>query len=148
MPSIVVIGSVNLDIVATVPCLPAAGETVTDAVLARYPGGRGANQALAARRLGADVVLVGRVGKDAEADAALALLREGDVDLSGVVAVSVLCEEAEDQPHQEVIHVGEALHGSPFGVVFQQLDIELVKPSRRPDIEGTFANLLDGGDSG
>lgn len=87
MPSIVVIGSVNLDIVATALCLPAAGETVTDAVLARYPGGKGANQALAARRLGADVALVGRVGKDAEADAALALLREGGVDLSGVVAV-------------------------------------------------------------
>jgi ribokinase len=87
MPSIVVIGSVNLDIVATAPCLPAAGEMVTDAVLARYPGGKGANQALAARRLGADVALVGWVGKDAEADAALALLREGGVDLSGVVAV-------------------------------------------------------------
>jgi ribokinase len=87
MPSIVVIGSVNLDIVATAPCLPAAGETVTDAVLARYPGGKGANQALAARRLGADVALIGRVGKDAEADAALTLLREGEVDLSGVVAV-------------------------------------------------------------
>ena len=56
-------------------------------MLARYPGGRGANQALAARRLGADVAMVGRVGKDAEADAALALLREGHVDLSGVVAV-------------------------------------------------------------
>jgi ribokinase len=50
---------------------------VTDAVLARYPGGKGANQALAARRLGADVALVGQVGKDAEADVALALLREG-----------------------------------------------------------------------
>ena len=87
MPFIVVIGSVNLDIVATAPCLPAAGETVTDAVLARYPGGKGANQALAARRLGADVALVGWVGKDAEADVALALLREGGVDLSGVVAV-------------------------------------------------------------
>ena len=87
MPFIVVIGSVNLDIVATAPCLPAAGETVTDAVLARYPGGKGGNQALAARRLGADVALVGRVGKDAEADVALALLREGGVDVSGVVAV-------------------------------------------------------------
>jgi ribokinase len=60
---------------------------VTDAVLARYPGGTGANQALAAHRLGADVALVGRVGKDAEAELALALLREGGVDLSGVVAV-------------------------------------------------------------
>lgn len=87
MTSIVVVGSINLDIVATAPCLPAAGETVTDAMLARYPGGKGANQALAARRLGADVALIGRVGKDVEADAALALLRQDGVDLSGVVAV-------------------------------------------------------------
>jgi ribokinase len=87
MPSIVVVGSINLDIVATAPCLPTAGETVTDAVLARYAGGTGANQALAAHRLGADVALVGRVGKDAEAELALALLREGGVNLSGVVAV-------------------------------------------------------------
>jgi ribokinase len=75
MPSIVVVGSINLDIVAAAPCLPVPGQTVTDAVLARYPGGTGANQALAARRLGA------------EAELALALLREGGVDLSGVVAV-------------------------------------------------------------
>jgi ribokinase len=87
MPSIVVIGSINLDITASVACLPPPGETVTDAVLAKYPGGRGANQALAASRLGADVSLIGGVGKDAEADAALALLRESDVDLSGVLAV-------------------------------------------------------------
>jgi ribokinase len=87
MPTITVIGSINLDIVATVPSLPPPGETVTDAVLAHYPGGRGANQALAAHRLGADVALIGRVGKDAEADAALRLLRESGVDLSGVVAV-------------------------------------------------------------
>jgi ribokinase len=84
MPSIVVVGSINLDIVATAPCLPVPGQTVTDAVLARYPGGTGANQALAARRLGADVALVGRVGNDSEANAALALLRDGGVDLSGV----------------------------------------------------------------
>ena len=81
-PSIVVVGSVNLDIVATAERLPVAGETVTGAELSRFPGGKGANQALAARRLGADVSLVGCVGKDAEADAALALLREGGVDLS------------------------------------------------------------------
>ncbi|MBT8090707.1 MAG: ribokinase [Gammaproteobacteria bacterium] len=81
MPSIVVIGSVNLDIVASVTRLPVAGETVTGAKLRRYPGGKGANQALAARRLGADVRLVARVGDDAAADEALALLREGGVDL-------------------------------------------------------------------
>ena len=82
MSSIVVVGSVNVDIVATVSRLPAPGETVTGAKLNRFPGGKGANQALAARRLGADVSLVARVGDDAAADEALELLRQGGVDLS------------------------------------------------------------------
>jgi len=82
MPSIAVIGSVNLDIVAKAAKLPAPGETVTDAELHSFPGGKGANQALAAQRLGADVTLIARVGDDASADAALALLHEGGVDLS------------------------------------------------------------------
>jgi ribokinase len=78
----VVVGSVNLDLAATVSRLPVPGETVSGAELKRFPGGKGANQALAARRLGAHVHLVARVGKDAEADAALALLRADGVDLS------------------------------------------------------------------
>jgi len=81
-PRILVVGSVNLDFVATASKLPAPGETVTGAVLARHPGGKGANQALAARRLGADVALAARVGCDAMAQEALALLRAGGVDLS------------------------------------------------------------------
>ncbi len=88
MSSIAVIGSVNLDLVATVKKLPAPGETVTDAELSRFPGGKGANQALAAQRLGANVSLVACVGEDAAADEALVLLREGGVDLSGVSSVS------------------------------------------------------------
>jgi len=80
--SIVVVGSVNLDIVATVEKLPVAGETVSGAELNRFPGGKGANQALAAKRLGADVALVARVGDDANADEALALLSAGEVNLS------------------------------------------------------------------
>jgi len=81
---IVVVGSVNLDLSATVARLPAPGETITGAALSRFPGGKGANQALAARRLGANVRLVACVGEDAAADEALALLREGRVDLSRV----------------------------------------------------------------
>ncbi len=81
-PTIVVVGSVNLDLAAMVPRLPAPGETVTDAELGRYPGGKGANQALAARRLGADVFLHARVGDDANAEEALAMLRADGVDLS------------------------------------------------------------------
>jgi len=82
MSSIVVVGSVNLDVVATVDRLPVPGETVTGAELNRFPGGKGANQALAAQRLGADVRLVACVGDDAAADEALVLLRDGGVDLS------------------------------------------------------------------
>ena len=81
MPSFAVLGSVNLDIVARVARLPLPGETVTGAELSRFPGGKGGNQALAARRLGADVRLIARVGDDAAADEALSLLREGGVDL-------------------------------------------------------------------
>jgi ribokinase len=84
-PRITVVGSVNLDFVARGPRLPAPGETVTGAVLARHPGGKGANQALAARRLGAEVRLVARVGRDAMADEALALLRAEGVDLGPCV---------------------------------------------------------------
>lgn len=81
-PSIVVVGSVNLDLAASVSRLPVAGETVTGAELQRFPGGKGANQALAAKRLGAEVCIVARVGDDAAADEALALLRSGGVDLT------------------------------------------------------------------
>lgn len=79
------VGSINLDFVATAPHLPRAGETVTGARLARHPGGKGANQALAAQRLGAEVSLIGRVGRDGMAEEAMALLLAGDVDVAGVV---------------------------------------------------------------
>jgi ribokinase len=79
---ITVIGSVNLDIVASGARLPAPGETVTGARLARYPGGKGANQALAAARLGQKVRLIAAVGHDDMAEEALRLLRAGGVDLS------------------------------------------------------------------
>jgi len=80
-----VVGSINLDLVASGAPLPAPGETVTGAHFAQHPGGKGANQALAARRLGADVVMVGCVGDDTLAEPALALLRAEGVDVSGVM---------------------------------------------------------------
>lgn len=79
---ITVVGSVNLDFVASGRTLPKAGETVTGAHLARHPGGKGANQALAAHRLGADVRLIAAVGNDDMAEEALKLLRAGGIDLS------------------------------------------------------------------
>lgn len=83
---VTVVGSINLDFVASAPSLPRAGETVTGATLARHPGGKGANQALAAQRLGAEVCLIGRVGRDAMAEEALSLLLADDVDVGGVVS--------------------------------------------------------------
>ncbi len=79
-----VVGSINLDFVATSPALPRPGETVTGATLARHPGGKGANQALAAQRLGAEVSLTGCVGDDEMSGAAMALLMAHGVELSGV----------------------------------------------------------------
>lgn len=84
-PHIAVVGSVNLDHVARVPRLPQPGETVTDGVLEKFPGGKGANQALAARRLGARVSLIGCVGDDPIATEALTLLRADGVELAQVV---------------------------------------------------------------
>jgi len=85
MTEILVIGSVNLDLSASVSRLPLPGETVTGAELHRFPGGKGANQALAAKRLGANVKLIACVGNDAIATEALALLHDGDVDLTHCV---------------------------------------------------------------
>lgn len=81
-----VVGSINLDLVASASHLPHPGETVGGAVFARHPGGKGANQALAARRLGATVELAGTVGEDPFADEALALLIASGVDMSAVRA--------------------------------------------------------------
>lgn len=81
---IIVIGSINLDLIANVDRLPAPGETVHGSGFATAPGGKGANQALAAARAGVAVRMVGAVGKDSFAAEALALLRDGKVDLSGV----------------------------------------------------------------
>ena len=85
---VVVFGSINLDLVARVPRIPAPGETVAGLAFTTAPGGKGANQALAARQAGAQVALYGAVGRDAFADAALANLVADRVNLDGVARVS------------------------------------------------------------
>lgn len=84
-PLVAVVGSVNLDLVARLERLPAPGETLAARGVSRHPGGKGANQALGAARLGGTVRLHAAVGDDPPAEEALALLREGSVDLSRVV---------------------------------------------------------------
>ena len=75
-----VVGSINLDLVARAERLPRPGETVSGARFSRVPGGKGANQAVAAARLGADVAMVGCVGQDEHAEEALAGLRGAGVE--------------------------------------------------------------------
>ncbi len=81
---IVVFGSINVDLVARVTRFPRPGETLTGETFAVLPGGKGANQALAARRAGAVVAMVGAVGPDAFAETALATLVAAGVDVSRV----------------------------------------------------------------
>jgi ribokinase len=86
-PRIAVVGSINLDLVARAERLPRPGETVTGATFARVPGGKGANQAVAAARLGAEVSLVASVGSDTFAAEATTGLREAGVSLDALKRV-------------------------------------------------------------
>jgi len=79
-PRLTVVGSINLDLVVQAERLPRPGETVSGASFSRVPGGKGANQAVAAARLGAKVALVGCVGRDELAADALAGLRDAGVE--------------------------------------------------------------------
>lgn len=85
---VTVFGSINLDISVRSPQLPRPGETVMGDEALLSPGGKGANQAHAARRYGAPTRLFGQVGADSFAAPALARLREAGVDLSGVQAAA------------------------------------------------------------
>ncbi len=83
-PAIVVLGSINIDLVGAAPRLPSPGETVLGSDFSTAPGGKGANQAVAAARMGASVRMIGRVGSDLFAPQLLDNLRANGVDVTGV----------------------------------------------------------------
>ncbi|WP_235450989.1 ribokinase [Frigoribacterium sp. RIT-PI-h] len=85
--TVVVVGSINVDQVVTVDRLPLPGETLIGSSMTLSPGGKGANQAVAAARRGARTVMIGAVGDDGRADDALPYLRSSGVDFSGVDTV-------------------------------------------------------------
>jgi ribokinase len=84
MADICVVGGINMDLVVQVPHIPRPGETVQGGEVARFPGGKGSNQAVAASRLGAAVAMLGQVGADAFGDELLATLEEAGVETGGV----------------------------------------------------------------
>jgi ribokinase len=140
-PSIAVVGSINLDLVARCERLPRAGETLTDATFERVPGGKGANQALAAARLGADVSLYGAVGRDPFADEALTLLKDGGVGLDELARVDdptgvALIVVGDDGENQIVVAPGaNGTAGAPAGLdradaVLCQLEIPVETVAR------------------
>src|SRR6059058_5370269 len=138
-PPLTVVGSINLDLVARVERLPRAGETLSGATLERIPGGKGANQAVAAARLGAQVRMVGAVGDDVFGTEAVVGLQAAGVELqltrAGTTGVALILV-AEDGENQIVVIPGanervEAV--SPGGAVLCQLEVpdEVVRAAAR-----------------
>ena len=129
MPRVCVVGSANLDYTVALPRLPRVGETVSSGTLLVNRGGKGANQAVAAARLGARVRLVGAVGTDPLADEALVGLREAGVELSlrrtGTTGIALILV-ADDAETQIVVVPGanaEVEPVSPGGAVLCQLEV-------------------------
>ncbi|MGN7210246.1 ribokinase [Brachybacterium paraconglomeratum] len=109
--TIVVVGSVNVDLLAQVQRHPRPGETLHGTGGQMLPGGKGANQAVAAARLGARVAMVGAVGSDVQAEAALSALREAGVDLGHVAEIEgptglAIVTVAEDGENSIVVIAG------------------------------------------
>jgi ribokinase len=129
-PELTVVGSINLDLVATAERLPRPGETITGAAFASYPGGKGANQAVAAARMGADVRMIGSVGRDPAGEEATAGLREAGVELelqqsSDPTGVALITVDAEGETTIVVAPgANTSLAGRPVdGAVLCQLEI-------------------------
>lgn len=86
-PGVVVVGSINADLVVTLERHPQPGETLLGRTMKVMPGGKGANQAVAAAKLGAPTTMIGAVGQDAYTDVALSGLRSAGVNTGGVQRV-------------------------------------------------------------
>ena len=128
---VIVLGSTNLDQVGLVTRLPKPGETVAGGSFSTSPGGKGANQALAARRAGAEVRFHSAVGRDVFAEEALTCLRADGVDLAGVTTapthtgIAMILVDAEGENVIAVLpganatvspdHVARALEGARKG---------------------------------
>ena len=84
-PLVVVVGSINMDLVVKTPVLPGPGQTVQGRQFTSIPGGKGANQAVAAARLGARVHMIGKVGSDNFGEHLLMCLNKNQVNTSAVV---------------------------------------------------------------
>jgi ribokinase len=111
---IVVVGSINLDLVAATPRIPIAGETVAGLSFQTFPGGKGANQAVAASRLGGSVSMLGKLGTDVFGTQLRESLEESKVDTDGIDVVpgpSGIAVIATDEQGQNAITVVAGANG-------------------------------------
>lgn len=119
--SVLVLGSVNVDVTVVLDHLPRAGETVSGGVLRRDHGGKGGNQAVAAARAGAAVRFVGAVGRDADGDDVLAVLAGEGVGVDDVTrataatGTALICVDAAGE-NQIAVAPGANRHASAHGV--------------------------------
>ncbi|MDQ0676134.1 ribokinase [Pseudarthrobacter siccitolerans] len=123
LPALTVVGSINLDLIATAQRLPTAGETIGEAVLSEQPGGKGANQAAAAARLGGSARMIGAVGNDAHGQLMLDALAGAGVHISDVAVLrdatgTALIVVDRDGENQIVVCPGANSHLSLEGVEF------------------------------
>jgi ribokinase len=137
LPALTVVGSINLDLIATAERLPTAGETIGEAVLSEQPGGKGANQAAAAARLGGSARLIGAVGGDTQGRRMLDALASAGVDTADVAILpeptgTALIVVDRDGENQIVVCPGAnsqlSLEGVEFGpdeAVLCQLEVGL-----------------------
>ena len=101
MSKVIVLGSLNMDLVVTTDRLPTPGETLKGGAFATYPGGKGANQAVGAARLGCDVSMMGRVGDDDFGQSLINILAMENVDTSGIsldssekTGIAIICVDS------------------------------------------------------
>ena len=129
-PTIVVLGGINMDLIGVAARLPEPGETVVGDRFYTAPGGKGANQAVAAARLGAKARMVGRVGEDAFGPTLLAGLRSSGVDVRGVAedadypsGIAIILLDADRQNHIVAIYgANEACDDGQLAAAMQAMD--------------------------
>ena len=106
-PKILVVGSFVMDQIATTEIVPREGQTVLGKTFHKAPGGKGANQAVQAARLGAEVTMVGKLGRDANGEEMIRVCKEAGIDVSHVLyddeassgcAMIILQEKAKRSP--------------------------------------------------
>jgi ribokinase len=153
MTGVTVFGSINADLVFPVPALPAPGHTVLGGTWRAVPGGKGANQAVAAARDGAAVRAFGAVGRDSLAEVALSALRRAGADLSGVdvleapTGAASICVDPEGRNQIAVSPGANALARAASvpdsaldGVLLMQMEVaatEIASLARRVRYRGT-----------